>query len=213
MSFQETYRKLHGREAQHSEILEFERMVTVLDTTPNDAILSLLVAFGYYKALYGEIPGKIEKASVTTLNGFKEAADATANAAMAKAEETLTKAVVKASVEAANNTATAKAKVEVLKWGSACGVVGVVLVAAAFWYGHSTGKTTGYAEAIKTATDQKAAASWAATPQGELAFKLAKSGAIDGLARCTLAESWKIEKGVCYPHADKKNMVQGWRVQ
>jgi hypothetical protein len=212
MSFQETYRKLHGREPQHSEILEFERLVTVLDTTPNDAILSLLVALGYYKALYGEIPGKIQAASDTTLNKFKDAADVIANAAMAKTEETLTKAVVKASVEAANNTATQKAKVEVLRWRTVAGMVAAVLLAATFWYGHSTGEKTGYAAAIQAATDQKAAASWAATPQGELAFKLAKSGVLDGLAKCTLGKSWEIKKGACYPYPGEKG-VTGWYLQ
>lgn len=212
MKFQEAFRNLNGRDAQHSEILEFERIVTTLETTPNDSFLAVIVALDHYKTLYGEIPGKIQAASVTTLNGFKDAADVIANAAMAKTQETLTKAVVKASVEAANNTATEKAKVEVFKWRIVAGVVAAVLLAATFWFGHSTGKETGYARGIQATTDQKAAASWAATPQGELAFKLAKSGVLDGLAKCTLGKSWKIEKGACFPYPGEKG-VTGWYLQ
>jgi hypothetical protein len=208
MKFQEAYRTLHGRDAQHSEILEFERIVRVLETTPNDAFLAVMVALGYYKALYGAIPGKIEAASVTTLEKFKNAADSIANTAMAKTEETLTKAVVKASVEAAHNTATAKAKVEVLKWRTVSGVVGVVVAAAVFWFGHSIG----YDRAVQATTDQKAAASWAATEQGQLAFKLAMGGSLDGLAKCTLGKKWKIENGACFPYPSDKGLT-GWRLQ
>lgn len=208
MKFQEAFRNLNGRDAQHSEILEFERIVTTLETTPNDSFLAVIVALDHYKTLYGEIPGKIQAASVTALNGFKDTADVIANAAMAKTQETLTKAVVKASVEAANNTATAKAKVEVLRWRTVSGVVGVVGAAAMFWFGHSIG----YDRAVQATTDQKAAASWAATEQGQLAFKLAMGGALDGLAKCTLGKKWKIENGACFPYPSDKGLT-GWRLQ
>jgi len=213
MKFQDAFRTLTGRDAKQADILEFERLVTVFDTTPNDSLLAVFVALNYYRSLYVEVPGKIQEASVTTLNNFKVAADALAEAAMAKTQKTLTDAVVKASVEAANNTATAKAQTEVLRWRTIAGVVGAVMAAAVFWFGHSTGEATGYVRGIQETTDQKAATSWAATPQGQVAFRFAKSGVLDGLAKCTLADSWKVEKGFCYPQPNEKNMVQGWPVQ
>ena len=74
---------------------------------------------------------------------------------------------------------------------------------AGYWLGHSSGQEIGRAEGYKTALDEKAAASWANTPSGQLALALDKSGDLSALLNCS-KPGWKstVQNGrrVCFPH-------------
>jgi len=81
------------------------------------------------------------------------------------------------------------------------------------WYMHSSGKDSGYqagyGAGYTEAKDEKAAAAWANTPEGRLAYRFAQSGELQRLARCS-GKGWKVEKGICYPHPVPNEGVYGW---
>ena len=98
----------------------------------------------------------------------------------------------------------------------------MVLVALIFtlfgWITHessySSGFETGKAVAYQEVKDEKAAAAWANTPQGMLAFQLAQAGSVEMLAHCN-GKGWELSKGTCYPQPvaeGKSAKVYGWSV-
>lgn len=77
--------------------------------------------------------------------------------------------------------------------------------------GYSAGYNSGYGKGYEEAKDEKAAASWANTPEGKLAYSFAQSGELQRLTRCQ-GNDWEIQNGFCYPFPDKKGMAHGWEL-
>ncbi|URR10760.1 DUF6753 family protein [Enterobacter roggenkampii] len=209
MRFQEVFKRLNGREATAEDVLKFERLTTALETTPGDAMLAVLVALDHYETLYGTIPKRITDTAANTLTSFKEAANAQATASMEKAKEELAKTVSEVAVKVASNTATKR----MWQWAAGCIAVAFLCVGLFGWYMHSEGSTSGYSLGYGTgyneAKDEKAAAAWANTQEGRLAYRFAQSGELQRLARCN-GKGWKVEKGVCYPMQNSDGNVYGW---
>lgn len=211
MRFQEVFKRLNGREATAEDVLKFERLTTALETTPGDAMLAVLVALDHYETLYGTIPKRITDTAANTLTSFKEAANAQATASMEQAKEALAKTVSEVAVKVASNTATKS----MWKWAAGCIAVAFLCLGGFGWYMHSTGSSSGYALGYGTgyneAKDEKAAAAWANTPEGKLAYRFAQSGELQRLARCS-GKGWTVEKGNCYPQPVPKEGTYGWKL-
>lgn len=209
MTFQDVFKRIHGREPKTEEILKFERLTTALETAPNDALLAVLVALDHYENLYAKIPGKITETVSKTLIDFRASADIEAAASIAEAKADLAKAVSEAAVKVARNTA---AK-QMWRWAAGCIAVAFLCVGATYWYAHSSGKDSGYkagyGAGYTEAKDEKAAAAWANTPEGKLAYRLAQKGSLTRLARCE-GKGWKISNGACMPYAAPDTNVSGW---
>lgn len=210
MRFQEVFKRLNGREATAEDVLKFERLTTALETTPGDAMLAVLVALDHYETLYGTIPKRITDTATNTLTSFKEAANAQATASMEQAKEALAKTVSEVAVKVASNTATKR----MWQWAAGCIAVAFLCFGGFGWYMHSTGSSSGYALGYGTgyseAKDEKAAAAWANTPEGKLAYRFAQTGSIASLAKCD-KPGWYIEKGVCYVKQTSEG-IYGWRL-
>lgn len=56
-----------------------------------------------------------------------------------------------------------------------------------------------------------AAASWANTPEGQLAYGLAQAGSVRELATCS-GHGWVIERGSCFPRQLLKGQMFGWKL-
>lgn len=99
-------------------------------------------------------------------------------------------------------------------WAS-CLVACAVLAAGALGYhlGERAGEAVGQAAGYQVAGDEKAAASWANTPTGQLAYGLDKAGSLAALARCD-RPGWKAEsqggRRVCLPYRDRDGQTWGW---
>ncbi|MCW2314065.1 protein mobE [Rhodoferax antarcticus] len=206
MKFQEVFKRLNGREAGAEDVLKFERLTTALETTPNDAMLAVLVALDHYETLYGTIPAKIRKESESTLASFKLAAEKTATAAFKTSEA----AHADALVQLADKVAIQASTKSMFKWAACCITAVVAILVPALLYTHSTGIEAGKGLGYTEAKDEKAAAAWANTPEGKLAYRFAQTGSIANLAKCD-RPGWYIEKGVCYvkPASDG---TYGWRL-
>lgn len=120
------------------------------------------------------------------------------------------KAIEKAAGEVAD--------VDKVKWIGGVAVIVVLALTLSGWFTHATGYQSGFdggkAEGYRQAADEKAAAAWANTLQGKLAYQLAQAGSLESLAHCN-GKGWKLSKGTCVPlpvaeGADR--MVYGWRV-
>ena len=211
MRFQEVFKRLNGREATAEDVLKFERLTTALETTPGDAMLAVLVALDHYETLYGTIPKRITDTAANTLTSFKEAANAQATASMEQAKEALAKTVSEVAVKVASNTATKR----MWQWAAGCIVVASMCFGGFGWYMHSTGSSSGYALGYGTgyneAKDEKAAAAWANTPEGKLAYRLAQTGSLSDLATCN-GQGWKRENGACFVQTAKDGKIYGWRL-
>lgn len=102
--------------------------------------------------------------------------------------------------------------------------IGLAVVAAcgsAWWLGDlggfARGRAEGYAGGLQVNQDQVAAASWANTPAGQLAWRLetAAPGTLAKLARCD-QPGWTAKgqgsQRVCYPFAAPDGKTYGWAV-
>lgn len=209
MRFKEVYKRLNGREATTEQVLKFERLVASLETTPGDALLAILVAFDHYENLYEGIPEKINASATSILAEFKLAAEKTAGAAFKQTQATNAQALADIANRVAGEVSTKK----MYQWAGGSVAVAAVCVGLMGWYLHSSafdaGMAAGKADGYEQAKNQISAASWANTPQGQLAYRLAQSGEMDKLTKCT-GKGWKIEKGACFPYEVKGEGTYGW---
>lgn len=211
MRFKEVYKRLNGREATTEQVLKFERLVATLETTPGDAMLSVLVALDHYENLYSNIPAKINASTAAVLAEFKLAAEKTAGAAFKE-----TQAINATTLaDIANRVAGEISTTRMYQWAGGSIAVAAVCVGIMAWYVHSSafdsGMAAGQAAGYEQAKNQIAAAAWANTPQGAQAYRLAQTGELDKLAKCT-GKGWSLENGVCYVQAIKGEGTHGWRV-
>ena len=109
--------------------------------------------------------------------------------------------------EVANQTA----RRQQWQWITAGLIVAAVSTVCAGWIGFDKGKTTGAALGYQEARSEAAAASWAATPDGRLAYRMAEAGSLQQVARCT-QPGWQASKGVCFPKPAGDGNLYGWQL-
>jgi hypothetical protein len=209
LSLDESFTRLLGRQPTDSERQKLYEVRDALGLKNNDALWLVLMALQHYQQLYGQMPDAIAAAAAQVLHGFREAADAAAQAAMGSAHQTLTQAVAKA----ADQVAVHVSKKQMWRWAAACLAVCFVCLtgtgALAFYAGTSQGEANGY----RQVRDEKAAAAWANTPQGRQAYWLAQIGTLDRIEQCR-QPGWKVSSdGICTPRAASDGKIWGWAVR
>jgi hypothetical protein len=140
---------------------------------------------------------------------------AAAEQAASKAET----AALDAKHAAGDAHAAARAESRSLTAWTACLVMAGVLIAGGLGYmlGERAGQATGQAAGYQDARDEKAAASWANTPSGKLAFAMDQNGSLAMLAACN-NKGWQVEKRqgsrICFPQplldGTPHGTVYGW---
>ncbi len=154
------------------------------------------------KRLGGRLDG-FEKGLASKVSSAEQAA--------AKAES----AAQKASQVVKHAEATARASARhLIAWAILVSLAGVLVIGgAAYWLGHDSGRESGLADGYATARDEQAAASWANTPSGRLAFALDRAGSLSMLAQCS-NQGWKAEtisnRRVCIVRPIQDGIVYGW---
>lgn len=204
------YGKLLGRQPSDKERQDLYRTRDALRLKDNDALWLLLMALGHYEALYERFPQLIREAAGSTLAEIKQTAEVELKASAEATKKDLAEAVSRASLVVARDAA----RTPVLRWSVACLMAAVTCLSLvgcwAYRQGAQGGHARGWREAYLKATDEKAAASWANTPEGRAALGLAKAGSIRELASCS-GRGWVQKAGVCYPHAEHGS-TYGWRL-
>lgn len=206
-----SFEKLLGRTPSDAERQNLYRVRDALGLKNNDALWLVLMALDHYKTLYEAIPGRIAATAGSTLENIRSAADAEIRATAEATKADLAKTVAAAARDVANHTA----KKQMWKWAAGCIAVAAVAVGGVGWYanksGHESGFAEGYANGWKRAQDDKAAASWANTPQGKRAYHLAEAGDLDALVKCT-KPGWHAANGYCFASTAPDGKIYGWRL-
>ena len=156
MRFEQTFKELNGRDADAADILRFERLCKALGTTPNDALLAVLVALDYYQSMYEKIPEKIKKESESVLASFKLAAEKTATSALKTSEAAHTQALF----ELADKVAVQASTKSMFRWAAGCITLVFAMLIPTLYFTHSvgveSGKALGYSDEKAAAAELKA---------------------------------------------------------
>ena len=204
-----SFAKLLNRQPTDAERQNLYRVRDALELKNNDALWLVLMALQHYQNQYEQFPQAIAQAAKDILVNFKVTADTTVKASVEAAKADLAQAVASAAHKVAHNTS-AKQK---WKWATGCIAVAFTCFGIFGWYmhnsSHDSGYKAGYGTGYNEAKDEKAAAAWANTPEGKMAYRFAQSGELQRLAKCS-GKGWKVEKGACYPYSVPKEGTYGW---
>ena len=208
----ESFAKLLGKQPSDKERQDLYRVRDALGLKTNDALWLVLMALQHYETRYERFPAQIESAAQATLHRFQQTADAVASAAAQSARNELTTAVSLAARDVARYVEGRQR----LKWLLATVTACVVMLTGLAWYVHAKGIEAGlgigYGRGYDAAKDERAAASWAATPEGRAAYRLAEAGSVRALATCSMP-GWYTRGDACYPAAAADGQQYGWRLR
>jgi len=195
------------RKATREETERLQRVQSVLGVKENDAIMILMIALEHYQGLYSEMPARIEGAARTAVREAKETAERLANTAAQLAHNDL----VERMGDAVNRVATNAARKQQWKaLGLGIGTAAITILMTG-WLAFQQGKEAGAGAAYEVARHEAAAASWANTPEGQLAYRLALVGSLQQVARCSLP-GWKVRRGACLPYSAPDGTLHGWAI-
>lgn len=99
-------------------------------------------------------------------------------------------------------------------WIGSAAFAGVLAAGGAgYLAGRAGGWDHGQADGYARAADERAAASWANSPDGRLALAMDRAGTLAMLTGCS-GRGWRVERRdgrrVCYPAPDPAGSVVGW---
>lgn len=193
------------RKPTPDEVDRLNRVMNVLDVRENDAIMVLMIVLEFYLGLYSNMPGRIEAAAKTAVGDTKETTQRVAATAAQLAHSDLVEQLGKAVNQVASDAAK-KQQWKALAVGIGAASISLLMTG---WMAFDQGKEAGYGAAIKVARNESAAATWANTPEGQLAYRLALVGSLQQVARCN-APGWKVKNGACLPYTDADGSLHGW---
>jgi hypothetical protein len=203
----DSFALLLGRQPSDKERQNLYRVRDALKLKSNDAVWLLLMALEHYDTLYARYPALMVAAAKEITKDVRETALAQARAAAAETTKALAHAVAAAATASAKKAAGA----QMLKWAMGCFLAAMGCIATIGWWAHGKGQREGYAVGFEAARDKyenaAAMASWANTPEGQLAYGLAKAGSLREIATCS-GHGWVEREGVCYPGSK----THGWRL-
>jgi hypothetical protein len=207
----ESFAKLLGRQPSDAERQKLYVVKDALGLKTNDALWLVLMALQHYQTQYEAMPAAIAQAAKETLTNLKNSADATMQASAEAAKADLAEAVANAAQKVAVDTS----RKQMWKWAAGCIAVTFVSFGlfGAFVYDktYTAGVNSGYGMGYNEAKDEKAAAAWANTPQGRLAYRFAQTGSLDSLVKCD-RPGWTEKKGVCFPYQASDGKTYGWTI-
>jgi len=115
--------------------------------------------------------------------------------------------------EAAVASARRAAGAQLWKWVSIAATVATLSIGFIGWSQFGRGERAGLATGRATATKQwqmaAAAASWANTPEGQLAYAFSKTGALSEVARCT-GRGMVARNGWCSVPSERGKLLAHW---
>jgi hypothetical protein len=181
----DSFARLLGRQPTDKERQDLYRVRDALKLKTTDAVWLLLMALQHYETLYEKIPALIADAARDATKIARATAEAQAKAAQEETKKALMAAVHQAAVVSAKQAAGA----QLWKWISVAATVIcialVIVMFGAFRRGAEWGSARATNDARTRYENAAAAASWANTPEGRLAYDLARVGSLHDLATCS----------------------------
>jgi ElaB/YqjD/DUF883 family membrane-anchored ribosome-binding protein len=224
MNLDTAFCSIYGRAPSPEETNRFNHIGKELGIRDNDAIWAIAFLLGHHLDLAKQMPEQIDKLisqSLTkyasSLSSARKQAETELAATKARIEETVSQAVVtsaqKEIARAAQTVAQLTARKSWLQWLGGAAVAGMLLIAGAFYWGYAVGNTNGYARAL----DVKAVSAWAASSEGQAAYKLDQDGDLRSLIRCD-RDGWTVQRSqdgkhkLCIVRPASNGFVSGWYV-
>jgi hypothetical protein len=196
----DAFAKLAGLQATDKDRQALYRSRDALGIKPTDSLWILLIALQHYERLYEGIPGRIADAARQAVATARATAEAQSKAAAAETRRALTEGVRRTVDETAKRATLA----QLLQWMTvAMLILAVSLVAVGRWEFHR-GEIEAARVAERAAREERARiaaeGSWAGTPDGRLAYELARVGSLRDLAICSgrglvARDGWCIAQG------------------
>jgi ElaB/YqjD/DUF883 family membrane-anchored ribosome-binding protein len=224
MNLDTAFRSIYGRDPSPEETNQFNRISKELDIRDNDAIWAITFLLGHHLDLAKQMPEQIDKLIsqslakyATSLTSARRLAETDLAATKARIEETVGQAVVTSAqreiARAAQTVAQSTARKSWLQWLGSAAVVGMLLIGGTFYWGYAIGNTNGYARSL----DVKAVSAWAASSEGQAAYKLDQDGDLRSLIRCD-RDGWTVQRSqdgkhkLCIVRPAGDGFVSGWYV-
>ena len=199
-----------GTEPTTEQVQRVQAIAHSLNIPSNDAMMPILIALEQYHGVFSILPSKMQTAAnIAAQNAAAQSATAI-NQAVAKAVTNLGPQVGAAIVKVANEYEYAN-KIE---WIAGVIIVTCVVLAGFGLWMHNIGVDSGFGLGYNQAKDEVAAAAWANTREGLVAYKLARAvGGEDNLLHLLKCDNpgWEHKKNICYPFAAKDG-TYGWRL-
>ena len=207
----DSFAQLLERQPSDTARQRLYRASVALNIKPTDSMWRVLMVLGHYETLYEQIPARIAAAVLEVTKTVRATAEAEARAMHEQTKRALAEAVRQSAVKVAKDAAGAA----IAKWVSIGVGVIVVAVLSVGWVESSRGEARGRAVGDKAATQAcgalVASSSWANTPDGQLAFQLAKVGSLGDVARCS---GWGMvpRDGWCVVQPEHGKALARWRL-
>jgi len=180
----DSFAVLLGRLPTDKEKQRLYRTRDALNIKPTDAVWLLFMVLEHYEALYEQIPARIAGATQEVTKTVRATAEAEARAVHEQTKRALAEAVRQSAVKVAKDAAGAA----IAKWVSiGVGAIAIALVIVGWTEaarGRREGQAVGENITTKACGALVAASSWANTPEGQLAYALAKTGGLGDVVRC-----------------------------
>jgi hypothetical protein len=207
---EDSFERLLGRQPGDRERQALFRARDALNLKDNDALWLVLMALGHYETLYAQFPALISRAATDVTEKVKATADAELKAAVARTRSELARSLAQTAHEIAEQVASTR-RWRTVTWAVVItAAVFVGMGAAMYRAGRTAGIATGEREGYEKARDERAASAWANTPEGQLAYALAKAGSIHELATCE-GTGWIRKRSSCIPGAQGAH-ISGWKL-
>lgn len=206
----DSFAQLLGHQASDKEKQDLYRVRDALKLKSTDSVWMLLMVLQHYQTLYEQFPARIAAAAREVTKTVRAAAEAETKAAQEVTKTALMAAVHEAAVKSSASAAGAQRA----KWVSVAG--GVICVSllvvgwSAFGQGREKGRAVGENVAKRECAALVTASSWANTPEGQLAYRLAQAGSLHDLATCS-GRGWIAKEGTCFAQPEH-GRVHGWRL-
>jgi hypothetical protein len=205
----DNFTKLLGRQPSDKEKQNLYRVREVLNLKTTDSMWQVLMVLGHYETLYEQIPARIAAVTHEVTKTVRATAEAEARAMHEQTKRALTEAVRQSAVKVAKDAAGAA----IAKWVSiGIGVIVAALVIVGWGEaarGRQEGRAVGENVATKACGALVAASSWANTPDGQLAYAMAKVGGLDDVARC-VGHGMVPWDGWCTVQSERGKVLARW---
>lgn len=202
------------REPTPEEVAKFYKIKEICGFSEHDSVWALLLAFGHFEILYGDIPKSITEQTRQVLADHKLALEATAEAAERAVKASLIESVAKTSremadraIEAGRFLANQEMRRKFIFAVVIAFAVSVPLLGLVAWGAYKAGEHSG---GVEMAVD----AAWVHSAEGRAAKTFASMNNVRAMLDCSGFETRKDGGSTyCIPYDDQAKRSSGWRIR
>lgn len=197
--------KLLGRAPSAAEMDALHRLQSSLNAHDDDAILAVMIALGSHQQLLADFPEQVQHTIDVASRHARASAEKQIAAATAVAQAEMAKAVSITAQQVAQDVT----RRSLVRWVAAAFMIICLSLLATGYLARQAGLSQGYQLGLGKARDERAAASWANTPNARQAMILDRHGLLRRILQCDF-DGWYIKNGTCFPGQAKGGGMYGY---